>query len=58
MIGLDLWNYDTYWANQIIFTIVFSSLVFTYVSQKYYKQKKVNRIVSRVGEGVKMMLDQ
>ena len=58
MIGLDMWNYDKYWENQIIFTIVFSSLVFIYVSQKYYKQKRVNKIVGKVGEGVKIMFDK
>ena len=55
MVGVDLWNYNTFFVNIIIAAFVLSSLLFTFVSQRYYKKKLVDRIMSEIGEGVKVM---
>ena len=54
MIGLDIWHYDKYWANQIIATFVLGSLVFTYVCQKAYKNNKVRKIIANLRVALKI----
>ena len=57
MIGLDIWNYDKYWDNQIIATIVVGSIVFIYVFQKSFKINKVRKIIAILREPIKNMYE-
>ena len=40
-----------------IFAFVLSLLLFTYVLQKYYKKKIVNKIIDKMKKGIKIMYE-
>lgn len=47
-IGLDVWNYDLYWKNQILGTLLVSSIVFVLNFRKARHQFKIDNMIGGV----------